>query len=97
MNTYIKSYQKRAKMVKLHNEQGGKCAICGCQTEIQEKGKTKNKDNTATFGHIYDKRDLRRFCIGGGKIQLECFKCNNGKDMQVKIERHNFYKSIIGL
>jgi hypothetical protein len=79
----------------LYKKHSGVCSICNIKTEIQKSGSTSSNPNTATVGHIYDKHDLRRFCIGGNSFQLECFKCNNDKDRMMKKERTDFYNSIL--
>jgi hypothetical protein len=82
---------KKKMLIKLYEKSKGLCAVCGCETEIQKSGETVNKDNTATFGHLYSKNDIRRYCKGGGVVQLECFKCNKEKDIKEKLTIKNNY------
>jgi hypothetical protein len=62
-------------------ENNPRCAICGMITAIQQSGVSAAKDNTATYGHIYSVWDIRRFLFPN-KWQLECYKCNNGKEKE---------------
>ena len=56
-----------------------RCSICGVIT-ILPTGKDKGMqfDNTATFGHLFPRSDIRRL-LDDRSWQLECYKCNHTK------------------
>ena len=59
-----------------------RCRICGKVTRISQTSSGILDHDIATYGHLYSHWDLRRY-LRGRKIkkwQLECFKCNNGKE-----------------
>ena len=67
----------RAKLVRLFQEQQGRCTHCGKQLRLPiAKKMNKSYSNTATLDHVYDRFDIRR-ALAPGLVVLACHSCNH--------------------
>lgn len=85
----MRKERRLRRITKLYNEQNGLCYYCNKPadliTGINLHGR--QKDNTATVEHIYNRTDIRRMLLQSigyknqhiKQIVMAHYKCNNGK------------------
>ena len=69
------------KMVESAWKINNRCRVCGKRTKLSKTTNGVCYPDTATYGHLYCKNDLRRW-LRPDDWRLECYDCNNGKSKE---------------
>lgn len=82
-----------SKVRRLYKAQKGKCFFCSKKTHYAD-GKNQ-RDSTATFDHLYDRRDIRRAVCSKGV--LACRECNSRRGIDAVKNLYYDYSEIFDI
>lgn len=66
------------------------CFHCGCRVYLDGE----QNPNSATIDHIFEKTDIRRYCVNGNKNVLSCYNCNFKRNEVAQTRLRNFAKDL---